>query len=403
MRPSSPTGEPHLTDSGRDLSVLGATLLALGLGEELWQSYLPAYITALGGTAAAVGVFASCRDLLDGLYQLPGGWFADRYGARRAVTVFTVCALAGYAAYALAWRWPVVLIGLAGAMAWKAGAFPATFSLIGDRLPRGARVSGFTVQSLAVRAPRVVSAPLGGLLVWHLGLVAGLRTAMGASVVLALGAVVAQHVWFPRTRVDARPSRARLKVLTPLPPALIRLLVADCFVRIGEAVAASFIVLYVTSIRHLPLPWFGALYGMQQLVALASYLPAARAVTAVGPRALVAVSFTCFALFPLAVLAAPGLSGLVVAFVVGGLKEFGEPARKASIVDGCRADARAREVGLYYTVRNLLVVPAGIVGGLLWQQSPGLALAVAGITSAAGLVVFGVTSCARATQSRLGA
>jgi len=81
----------------------------------------------------------------------------------------------------------------------------------------------------------------------------------------------------------------------------------------------------------------------------------------------------------------PGSNG---AFVVGGLKEFGEPARKASIVDLCRAESRGRAIGVYYTIRNLLVVPAGIIGGMLWQRSPALVLETAGAVSAMGLIVF---------------
>jgi hypothetical protein len=43
---------------------------------------------------------------------------------------------------------------------------------------------------------------------------------------------------------------------------------------------------------------------------------------------------------------------------------------------------------MYYTVRNLLVVPGGVLGGLLWQRSPDAVLALAGAISAAGFLVF---------------
>ena len=47
---------------------------------------------------------------------------------------------------------------------------------------------------------------------------------------------------------------------------------------------------------------------------------------------------------------------------------------------------------MYYAIRNLLVVPAGVVGGLLWQRSPALPLEVASAVSAVGLIVFVVTA-----------
>lgn len=373
----------------RNVTVLAATLFALGIGEELWQSFLPAYIVALGGSGAIVGLFGSARDFLDGVYQLPGGWVSHRFGFRQAIRLFTAIAILGYAAYAAAWSWPMVFVGLAGAMAWKAGAFPATFALIGESLPSGQRIRGFTLQSLAVRVPRVLAAPVGGLLVWRFGLVAGVRIGIGIAILLAILALVIQKLGFarsPHVRTEelGDATSATRSLTTPLK----RLLVADCLVRIGESVAATFIVLYVTEARGVSLPLYGVFYAVQQAVALVLYLPAARLAAAIGSRTLVGVTFAFFALFPLAVLWAPGSVGLWLAFVLGGFKEIGEPARKAMIVDLCRPTSRAREVGAYYFVRNLLVVPGGLIGGLIWQQSPALVLQVAGIVSTVGLLVY---------------
>lgn len=53
----------------RNVAVLAASLFGLALGEELWQAYIPAYLTALGASGLIVGLFGSCKDLLDGVYQ----------------------------------------------------------------------------------------------------------------------------------------------------------------------------------------------------------------------------------------------------------------------------------------------------------------------------------------------
>jgi hypothetical protein len=45
-------------------------------------------------------------------------------------------------------------------------------------------------------------------------------------------------------------------------------------------------------------------------------------------------------------------------------------------------------VGLYYTFRNLLVVPAGIAGGLLAQRGLSVPLEAAAIVGLAGVAVF---------------
>jgi predicted MFS family arabinose efflux permease len=111
----------------------------------------------------------------------------------------------------------------------------------------------------------------------------------------------------------------------------------------------------------------------------------------VGRKPFVIATFVAFASFPLTVIAASSLAGLVAAFVVGGLREIGEPARKALILDLVRPDIRARGVGLYYLLRSLAITPAATVGGLLWQMSPTFPFLMAGAIGLVGVVLFTLT------------
>ena len=377
----------------RNLTVLAASVFGMALAEELWLAYLPAYLSALGASGLVVGVFGSARDLLDSAYQYPGGWLADRFGRRRALLIFTALAVAGYAVYASAPAWPLMFAGLAGVMAWKAGAFPTTFAVIGDSLPPGRRATAFSVQSILVRVARVVGAPIGGVLIGSLGVIAGVRTTLLATLALAVGVLALQQYGFREDgpsslRTDTGGRRARA---VSLPPELKRLLVADCLVRIGEGVAASFIVLFVLQVRHVSPAEYGVLYAVQQAVSIVSYLPGGRIADRTGRSPLVAVTFVFFALFPLAVRLSTTYPALLAAFCLGGLKEIGEPARKSLIVDLAPHDQRARAVGVYYGIRNLVVVPAGVAGGILWQHAPTLPLESAFIVGVIGIVVFALS------------
>jgi predicted MFS family arabinose efflux permease len=382
--------------------VLALSIFGLALGEELWQAYIPAYLTALGASGLVVGLFGSSKDLLDSLYQYPGGRLADRAGPRHALRLFTALAIVGYAIYAVAPGWPLMFAGLAGVMAWKAGAFPATFAVIGDSLPQDRRATAFSVQSILVRVPRVIGAPLGGMAIAGLGTTAGIRICFAATIVLALAVLAVQH-WGLRDSAGSAP-RAKSPGVphsgVSMPRPLRTLLLADCLVRIGEGIATSFIVLFVIQVRGFSAAEFGVLYAVQQAVAIASYLPGGRAADRAGRDPIVAVTFVFFALFPLAVRLAVSYPALLAAFVVGGLKEIGEPARKSLIVDLAPEDRRASTVGLYYGIRNFLVVPAGVIGGVLWQQAPQLPLEAAFAVSSIGLVCFLVTSRALRTRAR---
>ena len=130
---------------------------------------------------------------------------------------------------------------------------------------------------------------------------------------------------------------------------------------------------------------------MQQAVSIVSYLPGGRLADRLGRTPLIAMTFVFFALFPLAVRLSVTFPALVVAFCIGGLKEIGEPARKSLIVDLAPDDQRAGTVGAYYGVRNLVVVPAGMVGGVLWQRAATLPLDTAFAVGAIGLMLFALT------------
>src|SRR5215216_3621445 len=116
-------------------AVVGAMFL-MALGENLWRRFLPKYLEALGAPMVAIGAYGSTEDLLDGLYQYPGGWVADRHGRRRALLLFVSLAAVGYAVVAAATTWPVVILGLAFVMCWTSMASPTLFAVVGDALPR---------------------------------------------------------------------------------------------------------------------------------------------------------------------------------------------------------------------------------------------------------------------------
>ena len=60
---------------------------------------------------------------------------------------------------------------------------------------------------------------------------------------------------------------------------------------------------------------------------------------------------------------------MVIAFVVRGMKEFGEPTRKALIMDLAPEDKKASTFGVYYLLRDIVVSLAAFGGAFLWDAS----------------------------------
>jgi MFS family permease len=150
-------------------------------------------------------------------------------------------------------------------------------------------------------------------------------------------------------------------------------------------------ILYVTNVQHFSIAQYGTLIAVQMITSILVYIPAGKLADRVGRKPFVIATFLSFALFPIAVIGASSFPFLVLAFVVGGLREIGEPARKAMIVDFAEDDVRARSVGLYYLVRSLCITPAAAIGGLLWQIAPEIPFVVAGIIGMIATAVFALT------------
>ncbi|HEV2864608.1 MAG TPA: MFS transporter [Pyrinomonadaceae bacterium] len=373
----------------RNVVIVSAVVFLLGFGEELWKRYLPKYLEALGAGVGVIGLFGTAKDFFDAVYQYPGGWLADRVGRRRAFLTFIGLASLGYLVYLLSPSWPFVFVGLALSMSWHSMASPAVFAVIGDALPKERRAMGFTLQSMLKRVPMAVAPLAGGALIAWAGVISGVR--VGLVVMLALaGAGAALTLAINLPVVIGAPANIR-GVWRSFHGALKRLLVSDIIIRTCEGMAEIFIILYVTNVSGISLPQYGALFAVQMVTAILVYIPAAKVADRVGRKPFVIATFICFALFPVAVVLAQSFAALVVAFIVGGLREIGEPSRKAMIVDFAEPHLRARTVGLYYLVRSLTITPAAALGGLLWKVEPQAPFVTAGVIGIIGTIVFAAT------------
>ena len=373
----------------RNVSIASAAVFLLGLGEELWKKFLPKYLEGLGASTPIIGLFGTAEDFFDAVYQYPGGWIADRLGRRRAFLIFITLASAGYVVYYFASSWPFVFVGLALVMAWQSMASPAIFAVIGDSLPRDRRAMGFTLQSILKRVPIVIAPVIGGAMIASLGIVKGIHA--GLLITLGLAAITLMLVLKVNIAIKASPATNIAGVWRSFHTGLKRLLISDVIIRMCEGMTGVLTILYVTNVQGFSTARYGTLIAIQMIVSILVYIPAGKIADRIGRKPFVIVTFFSFALFPLAVMFAMNFGFLILAFVIGGLREIGEPSRKAMIVDSARDDLRARSVGLYYLIRSLSITPAAAIGGLLWKISPSVPFVVAGVIGLIGTIVFTLT------------
>ena len=367
-----------------------AMVVLVGLGERLAERFLPIYLLALGAGMAVPGVLNAMDNLLSAIYSFPGGYLSDRLGYKRALLIFNLLSLFGYAIVIAFPAWWAVFAGALFFLSWSAISLPASMSLVADALPRERRTMGVSMHSLMRRAPMALGPIIGGLLIDRFGTVTGIRLAFAVAMLFGLLSIVLQQALITATAAvrARRPEIDPRRVLGGMSPALRTLLAADILVRFAEQIPYAYVVIWCLRRVGVTGVQFGILTTVEMVTAALVYIPVAYFADRSRKKPFVVATFGFFTIFPLALLFSDSFALLLVAFVIRGLKEFGEPTRKALIMDLAPDGEKAAMFGAYYLARDVVVSAAALTSGFLWQISPATNLLTAAACGLAGTLLF---------------
>jgi len=373
-------------------------VILVGMGEKMAERFLPIYLLALGGGALSIGFLNGLDNLLSALYSFPGGYLSDRFGIKRALLVFNSVAMMGFLTVILVPTWQAVLVGSVFFLSWTAISLPATMSLVARVLPMNKRTMGVSMHSLVRRIPMGLGPVLGGICIGIWGEQTGVRIAFVVALLFSIVALVLQQVLIeedpPSPENGPAPERNPLNLFGIMSRPLKRLLVSDILVRFCEQIPYAFVVVWAMKSISRPVSalQFGILTSVEMATAMLIYVPVAYLADRGTKKPFVVVTFGFFTLFPLALLFCHSFAWLVPAFILRGLKEFGEPTRKALIMDLAPENCKAGMFGLYYLLRDVVVSIAAFGGAFLWQVSPAtnfLTAFACGILGTVGFAMWG--------------
>lgn len=395
------------------LAVL-AVIGFLGLSEELWSNFLSLHLkdqaeakeatNAVYTAVIYMGLIASGKNLIEGFAYIVGGRVAHRLGARTALALSAIPMAIGFTIMLMTREPWAIAVGALLMTNWEPLSVPATFDVVGSEVRQERRTIAFAVQSIQKRLPKVIGPAIGGLALGAVGYWLNLTLAIGC---LALS-VVLQLALMKRMKPKADQASVRLReLLRTMPKYLRQLLGAEIFVRWGDWFARDFAVLYVVNTLVERWAWnerdaiemSGMLLAIMATTALITYIPMAKWIDrSQWPQPFILVSLFLFALFPISLVVLPRLSdslglpvlaGFVLAYVLNGLRELGEPARKALISGGFDKKIRARAIGLYWGIRSFAFCPAPLVAAYLWTKiGPDLTFLIGGSIGLAGTAWF---------------
>jgi MFS family permease len=372
----------------RSIVAVLAMVVFVGLGERLAERFLPIYLLALGGGVLSIGLLNGMQNLLAALYSFPGGYLSDRLGYKRALIVFNLIALFGYLIVILFPYWQAVIIGAVFFLSWSAISLPATMSLISRVLPEEKRTMGVSMHSLVRRIPMALGPVFGGVLIGLYGEKDGVRMAFSAAFLLGLASLFLQQVMIDEDHQRTTAEKHPLRLWGQMHPALKNLLVSDILIRFAEQIPYAFVVVWCIKVNDITPIQFGILTSIEMATAIAVYIPVAYMADRSTKKPFVVITFFNFTLFPLVLLFSHSFGAMVVAFIIRGMKEFGEPTRKALIMDLAPEGKKAGMFGLYYLIRDVIVSIAAFGGAFLWQISPTTNFLAATLFGLIGTIYF---------------
>jgi MFS family permease len=377
----------------RNTALLLVALVLAGTGEKLWLGFAPKYLQTLGASILIIGLFDALQTLLGALYAYPGGWLTDRWGQRRSLMLFSALSLAGYTLVLVWHHWLALLLGTFLFLAWSALSLPTTFTVVATSLKARQHTMGIGIQSMVRRVPMMLGPLGGGWLINHFGWTLGVRYALLLCLSLSLLTMLFQWFMFERGKGELAPAAESsptnfFAVTRSFTPALRELLVSDILIRFCERIPYAFVILWAMNHVGVDAQQFGVLVSFEMITAMICYIPVAHLADKYGRRPFVLVTFLFFTLFPVTLIWANSFGWLALAFVVRGLKEFGEPARKALIIGEAVPALRARTYGAYYLIRDCVVTTGSFLGAWLWSISPRANFIGAAVCGALGTIWF---------------
>lgn len=193
--------------------------LVMYLDRACMASASPSITKEFGITNTTMGMIASAFTLTYSLFQVPGGWLADRFGSRVVLTLAILWWSLFTMGSGLAWSVPSLIVMRALFGMGEAAAWPAAARSLGRWLPTQQRGFGQGFQHSGARFGAAISAPLSLYLIATYG---------WRSMFFILGAsgVVLAAAWFFLYRDEPREhflvNEAELALLGAPKPATVK-------------------------------------------------------------------------------------------------------------------------------------------------------------------------------------
>ncbi|HEX7392260.1 MAG TPA: MFS transporter [Thermoplasmata archaeon] len=366
-----------LTGISTNVLVLGIVSLLTDMSSEMIYPIMPLFLTAIGASGLVIGLIEGAAETTASLIKVFSGWYSDRYRKRKPFI------LSGYGSssvvkpvlYLATAPWHVLGLKVLERIGKGVRSAPRD-ALIADSTDRRYRGRAFGFH----KAMDSTGAVIGPLLVLPVLLAASAVTTDTYRLIFLISAIpafvgVAIIVLFVRDREAesaGKVGRFFGEVSHLGRPFYLLLFIVMTFY-IGEISYAFFILRAAEegfSMFGLPdIATIILLYVLYNIVFVVFALITGGISDRLGRKPVIAMSFILFAMTCVVMSITGSYALLVAGFALfGTYKGSSEGVLKAYVTDVAPKHLRGTALGTFHTAVGLVMLPGGIVAGLLWDS-----------------------------------
>jgi MFS family permease len=366
-----------LTGISTNVLVLGIVSLLTDMSSEMIYPIMPLFLTAIGASGLVIGLIEGAAETTASLIKVFSGWYSDRYKKRKPFI------LGGYGSssvvkpvlYLATAPWHVLGLKVLERIGKGVRSAPRD-ALIADSTDRRYRGRAFGFH----KAMDSTGAVIGPLLVLPVLLAASAVTTDTYRLIFLISAIpafagVAIIVLFVRDREAesaGKVGRFFGEVSRLGRPFYLLLFIVMTFY-IGEISYAFFILRAAEegfSMFGLPdVATVILLYVLYNIVFVVFALITGGISDRLGRKPVIAMSFVLFAMTCVVMSITGSYALLVAGFALfGTYKGSSEGVLKAYVIDVAPKHLRGTALGTFHTAVGLVMLPGGIVAGLLWDS-----------------------------------
>lgn len=399
--------------SQRNILVISLTTSFWSIINMLYMPYWSLYLQELGASLEAIGFLNMIQSSSYLVFQLPGGFLADRIGRKKVIVYFTLTNILSPIVFLWAKTWEQIIPGiLLGAL--SSVYMPAFNAMISESIPSDRRGAGYGAYRMITSIPWTFSALFGGIVMDRLGVSYGVTLFLKLTIVASVVITIIRGIFLRETLTSPKERKKKVEISVPnndgdagtlsifrqAPKTIYLMLLTACVSSFGLRLIMPYIVIYAVKNIGLTKTQWGLISMTTGLISMLLAIPGGIFSDKIGRKAVILIGRTTS---PISLLGLTFSSNFTQVFLVqiissigsgfggGGYGGMGGPAWQALVADLVPSRMRARIMGLMGTVTGLSSFPSPIIGGYLYDDySPQIAFIVASMLGILGAVMFGI-------------